>query len=173
MEINGVDLMQVLSRTNETALNTSSSSVLEMGQGSQGSRSSERLEISLAGKLGSAISQMTDEEREEMRVFHKEMMDAVKNGTFDASEMAANAPDVLKSFAEENGVDLESMLEDQASMMQNMATTQGPPPPPPLLYGSDGSGKTYSSESLSTNFLEQLLKKEDTEETSMFTMNEL
>ena len=108
-----------------------------------------------------------------MRTFHEEMMEAVMNGTFDAFEMAANAPEALKSFAEENDIDLETMLEDQASMIENRANTQGPPPPPsPLMYGSDGYGKTFSSQELDMDFLKRLFQEEDIGETFLSAVNE-
>lgn len=173
MEISRVDLLQMLGRTYETTSNSSLLSLPEDDSRSMSTRFPETLDISALGKSRNAISQMSDEEKAEMRVFHEEMMEAVKNGTFDASTMAANAPDALKSFAEENGVDLETMMEDQAFMMQNMANTQGPPPPPPpQMYGSDGQGTAYSSQDVSMDFLKRLLQGEDVEGTLLSGVNE-
>ena len=74
-------------------------------------------------------------------------MEAIRNGEFDASEMAANVPYALKSFAEKNGIDLETMLGNQAA----------PPPPfPPMMYGSDGFPKMTSSEDLNSMILDKL-----------------
>ncbi|MBN2122744.1 MAG: hypothetical protein JW821_00485, partial [Deltaproteobacteria bacterium] len=91
-------------------------------------------------------------------------MDAVMNGTFDAAEMAANAPEALKTFAEENGVDLEHMLEDMAARMEE--TGGGPPPPPPMLYGADGQSVLDASfeEDATSYLLGQLLSGDESEE---------
>ncbi len=172
MEISRTNMLQYLSDVYGTMLDTTSSSLLEVGQGNQSGGASESLDISTLGKLRNAVSQMSDEDKKEMRAFHDQMMESVMNGTFDASQMAANAPEALKSFAEENGIDLESMLEDEATKMKNFAEGKGPiPPPPAMMYGSDGSGKSFSAQELSMDFLRQLLQGEDGEETLLSSIN--
>ena len=165
MEISNIDLIQSLYGTYETAFQPSSS-ISDDGSWAVGNRPSEKMDISKIGKFRNTVSQLSDEEKEEMRAFREEMMDAVKNGTFDASEMAANAPDALKSFAEENGIDLETMLEDQAS------APPPPPPPPNNPYEGNGYGMTSSSEDLSTAILKYLLQGEDDEQSILTAMNE-
>ena len=130
----------------------------------------ERPDISPAGRFMNAISQMSDEERAEMWTFGEEMRNAVQTATFDAAEMAANAPDALKSFAEENGIDLEQMLEEQASMLEK--GRGGPPPPPPMMYGEDGTGITSSSEGLTAELLQQFLSEETSEQISWVGMTQ-
>ncbi len=156
MEIRGSDLLNALSRTYATASSTSASS-LEGSSSLLSSRSSESLDISMFGKLRSAISGMSDEEKEEVQSFHAAMMEAVQNGTFDAAEMASSAPDALKSFAEENGIDLEAMLEKDAAMMKS-----GPPPgPPPMMAGGLGeaaSGMSDEEEEELMSFVEEMMK---------------
>ncbi|MBN1850579.1 MAG: hypothetical protein JW932_18565 [Deltaproteobacteria bacterium] len=137
MEINKIDLMQALYGTYETAFQSSSSSVSDDDFWTMSNNPSEKIDISMIGKFRNVVSQLSDDKKEEMRTFHEQMLAAIQNGTFDASEMAANAPDALKSFAEENGIDLETMLEEQASMMENQPIGMGPPPPMPFGGAGD------------------------------------
>jgi hypothetical protein len=169
MEINKIDLMQALYGTYETAFQSSSSSISDDGSWAVGNRPSERMDISMVGKFKNVVSQLSDDEKEEIRTFYEEMMKAVKNGTFDASEMAANAPEALKSFAEENGIDLETMLEDQAS-----APPPPPPPPPPNdTSGGNGYGMTNSTEEgLNTAILKYLFQGEEDEESIFSVLTE-
>ena len=111
----------------------------------------EQLDISRDGKMMNAVSQMDEDEMAEMRTFHQEMMEAMADGTFDASEMAAEAPDSLVSFAEENGIDLTQMIEDMASKMEQ--TKGAPPPPPPMMSEESGSSLL---EDLTEDDLEEL-----------------
>ncbi len=95
----------------------------------------EDMDISRPGKMMNAVSRMSEEEKSEMKAFHEELMEAVKNGTFDASEMAASAPESLVSLSEETGIDLEQMIEDMASGPQGKRGA----PPPPMMGGIDDS----------------------------------
>lgn len=97
----------------------------------------ENMDISGSGKIMNAISQMSEEEKSEIRAFHEEMMEAAKDGTFDASEMAANAPESLVELSEETGFDLEQMIENMASGPQGKRGA--PPPPPPMMGAQDES----------------------------------
>ena len=97
----------------------------------------ENMDISSSGKIMSAVSRMSEEDKAEIKAFHDEIMSAVKDGTFDASEMAANAPESLTALSEETGIDLEQMIEDMASGPQ--VKRGAPPPPPPMMGGPEGS----------------------------------
>lgn len=118
----------------------------------------ENMDISGPGRMMNAMSQMSEEERTELKAFHDEVMEAVKNGTFDASEMAENAPESLTQFAEENGLDVEQMIE---GMAQGPQGHKGPPPPPPMMYGADGKG--ISSEDDEDEVLTNFLLSDDTD----------
>ena len=102
----------------------------------------ENMDISSSGKIMSAVSQMSEEDKAEIKTFHDEIMSAVKDGTFDASEMAADAPESLTALSEETGIDLEQMIEDMASGPQGK---RGAPPPPPM-YMSNGEGLSFYNE---------------------------
>ena len=106
--------------------------------------------------MGKMLSTMSEEDRAEMQAFHEEMKEAVESGTFDAAEMAENAPEALKTFAEENGIDLEEMLTD-------MAERGGPPPTPPIGYDSNGAGILSSSQDVTMETLLQMIADEDSE----------
>jgi hypothetical protein len=157
MEIRGSDLLYALSKAYETTSSTSSASSIEESSSLRSSRS-ESLDISVLGKLRSAISGMSDEEKEEIQSFHEAMMEAVKNGTFDASEMAASTPESLKSFAEENGVDLEGVLEADASRMKSGAAPPGPPPMMASGLGEAVSGTSDEEEEEILSFLEKMMQ---------------
>jgi len=122
--------------------------------------------------FGEAVSGMSEEEKEEMKSFFESMMEAVKSGTFDSSEMAANAPEALKSYAEENSIDLESALEDEAAMMEKHASQNAPPPPPADMYDSNGHGTTSSSQELSLEILKMFLNGADSEEALLAKVGE-
>jgi hypothetical protein len=127
----------------------------------QGEPSCVGLDISPAGKLGGMISEMSEEDKAEMDAFHQKMREAIESGTFDASEMAEEAPEALKAFAEENGIDLEEML-------TTMAERGGPPGPPPVgLYNSNGVGISDSSEDETTDLIDMLFAEEDSEDDTL------
>ncbi len=79
------------------------------------------------------MSPLSDEENAEMRAFHEEMREAVEEGSFDAAEMAQKAPESLKAFAEEKGIDLEEMLTEDADRISRLGG--GPLP----TYNSAGT----------------------------------
>lgn len=124
----------------------------------QGGPSCVGLDISTAGKLGSMISEMSEDDKAEMDAFHQKMREAIESGAFDAAEMAEEAPEALKAFAEENGIDLEEML-------TTMAERGGPPGPPPVgLYNSNGIGIPDSSQDQTTDLINLLFSDEDSDE---------
>ncbi|MGD9157580.1 MAG: hypothetical protein PVG39_04180 [Desulfobacteraceae bacterium] len=119
----------------------------------------ENMDISNSGKIMNAVSRMSEEEKAEIRAFHDEIMSAVKDGTFDASEMAANAPESLTALSEETGIDLEQMIEGMASGPQGK---RGTPPPPPPMYMSNGEGLSFNNEE-DTSLLSGLLLSDDSD----------
>ena len=66
----------------------------------------------MGGLLGDP-SELTEEQREEMKAFGDELRDAMRSGDFDAEALAEKAPDFLKEKAEEQGVDLASLLSEE------------------------------------------------------------
>ena len=97
----------------------------------------ENMDISRPGKIMNAISKMSEEERSEIKAFHEEVMEAVENGTFDASVMAASAPESLVALSEDSGIDLEEMIEGMAQGPQGKRVV--PPSHPPMMGGLNGS----------------------------------
>ena len=75
--------------------------------------------------------------------FAKELFDSLKSGNADAAKLAEDAPDELKQFAEENGIDLTAVFTD---MKNHPAPPNGgtPPPPPPDDSTSNSVGGTGS-----------------------------
>jgi hypothetical protein len=121
-------------------------------------------DISLAGKLMGMISEMSEEDKAEMLAFHQEMHQAIESGTFDAAEMAEEAPEALKAFAEENGIDLEEML---TTMAEGGRPHGGPPPIG--LYNSSGIGISDSDEDQTTDLISMLFADEDSENDTLLT----
>ncbi len=121
MDINALTTTQTmlqtkLLQTSETSFSTNSCS---FNQGHVD------VSISCAGKLMETFAGMSENDKQEMDDFRETMMDVIKSGSFDAETMAENAPEQLKSFAEENGIDLEEML---TAMPKRGLPPQGPSP---------------------------------------------
>lgn len=108
------------------------------------------VEITQLGQLFSAVEEMDDSAKSELRQFHENLFEALQSRNFSAEELAENASDKIKSIAEETGIDLVTALtefEEHAQQMQNNrpkgpppgGKPHGPPPPPPPddLYDSD------------------------------------
>lgn len=71
---------------------------------------------------------LSEEERSEVRDFHKKVFDAAQGGELDEetlSALAAEAPEALVRFAEENGVSVESVIQNGLEMAKHR-----PPGPP-------------------------------------------
>lgn len=58
----------------------------------------------------------SEADREEMRTFHEAILAAKESGEFDAEALAEQAPDSLKAFAEEQGIDLTDLVNDLSTM---------------------------------------------------------
>lgn len=132
---------------------------------------SSDLNISDAGNMLSMIAGMSEEDKAEMRTFHQAMRDALQSGTFDAVEMAENAPEGLQAFAEENGLDLEEMV----TKMSEGGPPPGPPPsggPPPgdsqvELYNSEGIGISAFDQDQTMDLISQLFADENSDDESL------
>ncbi|MEW6104223.1 MAG: hypothetical protein AB1630_10520 [bacterium] len=81
------------------------------------------VDLSAAGKLLSAMSNMTGKDKVQMKAFREEMHQAMMSGNFDVEKMAERAPNVLKTFAKENGIDLKDTLNTLTELRK-----MGPPP---------------------------------------------
>ncbi len=98
-----------------------------------------------------------------MRTFHQEMQQAVRSGDFDTSEMAAKAPEELKSWAEEKGIDLEERLNKSANIAMEMKEKISG-----MGYNSNGNILTsfFQDPNLTTDLINQLFGDEDSENES-------
>jgi hypothetical protein len=67
----------------------------------------------------SSLENLSDSDKAKLQSFLKDLQSSVKDGTFDATTMAANAPDSLTSVAKANGIDLTQMLQDMATGVEN------------------------------------------------------
>ena len=108
------------------------SSVTRSGQTTAGESAlqSDKAQFSLIGQLVStAKSQGASDE--DLEAFRIKIMDAIKNGNFNAEALAQEAPDALKQAAEETGIDLTSALESMAEQVESRQAMRMPPPPPP------------------------------------------
>ena len=113
----------------------------------------EDMDISRPGKMMSAVSKMSEDEKSEIKAFQDEVMKAIGDGTFDASELADDAPESMVKFAEENGLDLEQMIAGMA---------QRPQGPPPMMYGADGKGIPFKDDN-EGELLASLLQSDETD----------
>ena len=84
------------------------------------------------GELSGYLSEVED--TEEVKSFMQEVMSMSLYGDFDAEELAEMAPDSLKAYAQEQGVDLEDMMQNAHDHLQQMGNKMpgggGPMPPP-------------------------------------------
>jgi hypothetical protein len=162
MDINALGTVQAMQAFGFTQ----TSSGIESGEEpSQGGPWGVGPDISLAGKLMSMISEMSEEDKAEMFAFHQQMHQAIESGTFDAEEMAEEAPEALKAFAEQNGIDLEEMLTTMAE--------RGRPhggPPPIGLYNSSGIGIPDSDQDQTTDLISLLFADEDSEDDTLVSL---
>jgi len=116
-----------------------------------GSTSTEQLDISSIGKMMNAITQMSSTDKSSLESFMEDLTTSVESGTFDASTMAASAPDALTTLAEDGGMDLTQLIQDMADQIQNKGNaTYMPPPPPPSTDSSTGGLDLSSLENLSS-----------------------
>lgn len=88
----------------------------------------------------------------EVKDFMKGFMEMNISGEFDAATLAESAPDSLKAYAEEQGVDLETMLQQAHDKFSEMgpppAGRGGKPMPPPEQNGTtntDNKTNIYSA----------------------------
>ena len=159
MEINSLGTTGAMQSIDRTLLHPPG---LEPGMESfRGKFGGDRLDISKIGEMKSLISGMSDEGKAEMRAFHQEMCREIQSGDFNASEMAAKAPDALKSWAEEKGIDLEEMLDKSANIAMDMTEKFSG-----MIYNSNGISLTSSFQDPdhTTDLINQLFGDEDNEE---------
>ena len=159
MEINSLGTIGAMQGLDWTQLGPEKmQSRLESFQGTFGG---DRLDISKIGEMKNLISGMSDEGKAEMRTFHQEMQQAIRSGDFDASEMAAKAPEELKSWADEKGIDLEEMLDKSANIAMEMKEKLSG-----MGYNSNGNILTsfFQDPNLTTDLINQLFGDEDSEE---------
>lgn len=134
------DLSSIRSNYTSTASSDSSTSV--------SSASSDEASVSNLGQLMSAFSSMSEEEKAEADSFRDSILSAVESGEYDAESLASNAPDSLVALAEENGIDLEELVDEIANMSE-----QAPPPPP--SGGMGGMDMSQSSLSFSDEEMQE------------------
>ena len=131
MEINSTVYVNSLWESNNLGQNTSISSMMQENTNHFSNGSIDNVNISMLGQLGNAASQISQIDLEEMEMFYQDIIQSIEDGTFDAAESAENAPETLKTFAEENNIDLESLLEEQKQNVEEQHAFMAPPPPPP------------------------------------------
>jgi hypothetical protein len=67
----------------------------------------------------SSLDGLSSSDKSELESFLTDLTASVKDGTFDASTTASEAPDTLVSLAEENGIDLTTLLQDLADGIES------------------------------------------------------
>jgi len=93
----------------------------------------------------------SDAEREEMRTFHEAILAAKESGEFDAEALAEQAPDSIKAFAEEQGIDLTDLVNDLSNM-------DLPPEPPAMDSGMAAMMSQYQQNSGDEDVVANLIK---------------
>jgi len=116
------------------------------------------MDISNAGKSRNIISGMRGDGKNEVLSFRQELRQKIQSGNFNAAEMADNAPERLKAWAEKTGVELEDVLnpwEDKARAItekySTMPYTQNTAGRPHFHRHLHGAGSAESRFSLMSN----------------------
>ena len=140
MNVNSVNLQELLQTYLISNVNSENVQAQGLMQGPPpGPPPGNMTDISQTGQILSQIrNELGDGENNEIRDFFKSVMDSVKNGTFDAAALAEDAPEALKTFMEEQGIDFEEFLndfKDEASERTAAGSSrmQGMGPPPPIF----------------------------------------
>ncbi len=69
-----------------------------------------------ASKMMNFLSGLDSTGKQEMKEFHNSIFQSAKAGNVDSAELASQAPEELKAFAEENGINLEEMVSRMMEM---------------------------------------------------------
>jgi hypothetical protein len=90
------------------------------------------------GSIFQQASKMSEEDSAAVHEFGKSIADSIRDGSFDAASLAANAPDAVVQMAEEQGLSIEDAIAELGATIQQMGPPKGmrPPPPPPPPMGS-------------------------------------
>ncbi len=91
------------------------------------------------GSIFQQVSKMSETDREAVHDFGKSIADSIRDGSFDAASLAANAPDAVVQMAEEQGLSIEGAIAELGATIQQMGPPKGmrPPPPPPPMESLD------------------------------------
>jgi hypothetical protein len=100
------------------------------------------------GELSGFLSESRGDS--EVKEFMQGFMEMNMSGEFDAATLAEQAPESLKAYAEEQGVDLEEMLQQAHDKFSEMGPPPGgkggrPMPPPELLDASSNKTDVYAA----------------------------
>jgi hypothetical protein len=110
--------------------------------------------------MGQMMSNLSEADTKEMQEFKADIARSIKSGDFDATTMAENAPEALKTFAAENDIELDSMLNQ---ISEKMAGTMNGSRMRPQGMGIPSA---YTQESdPTTTLLESLLEENESNET--------
>lgn len=85
-------------------------------------------DISSLGMMTQRPANISEEGQAEMQAFRKQIMQSSRTGEFNAEALAEQAPDELKAYADEMGVELTSMLtqlNEKMGQFQGMGGMQG------------------------------------------------
>jgi hypothetical protein len=159
MSIGSIGSSNLLRSVLNAAYSTSSTSTSSASQSL-----TDNTQISSIGSLMNAISQMSQDDQDSIKSFLDNLKSSVQNGTFDASTAAEEAPDALKQYAEDNGIDLTDLVQELANGATG-AKNSGvygppPPPPPPPVEDSESTDATSTSTSLDLSSLQDLSDEE-------------
>ena len=70
-------------------------------------------------------NELGDGNNNEIRDFFKSVFESIRSGNFDAAALAEKAPEELKSFLEEEGIDIEEFLNNLNSEISERMSVLG------------------------------------------------
>ncbi len=127
------------------------------GIGRPGGAGQDSVNVSSMGQM---MSNLSEADTKEMQEFKAEIAESIKSGDFDATALAENAPEALKTFAAENDIELDSMLSQIPEKMAEKMNGSGMRPQ------GMGIPSAYTQESdPTTTLLESLLEENESNET--------
>jgi len=142
MSINSLESLEMYQRIFMSGVSASKASGTGTTQTAQNSgyMPKDSTEISAFGQfMTSLVSEFGDSETgQEIQSFFQESIRAIKSGDTDAATAIEEAPEELKAFAEESGIDLAELLQGMASTSKVQRAMGPPPPPPPDMSNSTG-----------------------------------
>ncbi|MBL7005441.1 MAG: hypothetical protein ISR69_15610 [Gammaproteobacteria bacterium] len=123
MAIESTGFNSMIPKTECTGLKCGSPSESTEMKGANRGQFSQSDQISFS-PMSQLLNSIEGVDKTEMKDFRNEIRSSMQNGTFDAESMVEKAPESLKIFAEENGIDLAERFGQMSESAGQMSATE-------------------------------------------------